>query len=686
MKKRFFSFFLVLAILFTSVANVLAFNGGAKINFSPYSGQKEYRTSDWFSQSTEDVELKAYEDLTEYDIRWNAFILILRTLQAQLKSDDYSLISANGATLKEFADVNSLVPEAVEEARVLKGLGILSGRTEKNGNLSMQMSSYITRAEVAKIVAIYSQKFFKVDKKRNSPEFNDVSESHWANNYISYCYEREFLDGRSKKYFDPDGNITKEEIIKILINISEESDISIESVAKALNETYAITTRYAEENSNSSVSSKKIVPYEYSYTVKEGKEVIVKVKYNSSKTLKVTNTNSNISLEDKSISNGIAKIVVKGEREGTGVLKFEYTTGSAEVVYIPIFVTGTNINKVKSISIDKSTIYLDKGETYSLSNITTVNPYDADIYYASENSDIVSVSYNRGVLKANKKGETYIHIMSNNITKKVKVIVGRSYYDDDDEDYRNISLIKTYGTLYVGSTFNLKTNIKYIDGRKVTYESSNENIASVTTEGIVKAKRKGNVTIKAKCDGVTVKYELTVINGYDSTDEVEEIRFEKTYTKIKKGETFNLDDIVYTVPSYASKDDIRYYSLNEDIAIVDKYTGVIKGLSKGYTLIKVSINSVFQYFDVYVEEESEELPIIVDEPIKFYLEEVNLNVGLTFNPYSLLNKTDGVKFSLSDYDIATLKDDKVVANKKGDLILTAKDDKGNYNELIIHIK
>ena len=143
---------------------------------------------------------------------------------------------------------------------------------------------------------------------------------------------------------------------------------------------------------------------------------------------------------------------------------------------------------------------------------------------------------------------------------------------------------------------------------------------------------------------------------------------------------------MYTVPSYASKDDIRYYSLNEDIAIVDKYTGVIKGLSKGYTLIKVSINSVFQYFDVYVEEESEELPIIVDEPIKFYLEEVNLNVGLTFNPYSLLNKTDGVKFSLSDYNIATLKDDKVVANKKGDLILTAKDDKGNYNELIIHIK
>lgn len=780
MKKRFISCIIVFAMFFTCVTNVFAFNGGTKINFVPYPSQRECKISSWFKEASEELELVAYEDLTSYDIRWNAFVLILRAMQAHLKSENYNILSANGATLTEFTDIYTLTPDAQSEAKILKGLGVLSGRTDEHGNLSMQMTGYITRAEFAKIVTVYTQKFFEIDEIRSYKGFEDMDD-HWAEKYVSYCYERGFVDGRSSDCYDPDGAITKEEIIKILLNILEETDITIENVAKALNETYAITTKFDDKNSTNTLTSSKIVtnitPYEYSYTVREGKSVVVKVKYNENKNIRVTNINKNLSIKEKSISDGIAKITVEGEDEGAGILKFEYTTGSSNTaVYIPVFVTNTSTIRVRSIGLDDTTIYLDVGDVYHMASNITVSPSYADVYYCSSDTDVANVNYSSGLVTAKKRGKTYIYVLSNGITKKIKVEVSRSYSNYDDDGYDDIELKENYGTMYIDSTMNLANKVKYVDDRYVTYSSSNTKIASISSKGIVTAKKEGDVVIKIKCDGVTLKYDLSVIDDYDSDEEVEEIIFKKAYAELEVGDTFNLYDYVKVIPTYAPMDNIKYYSLDDDIAVVSKYTGVIKAVSEGYTQIKVTVDGVLQYFDVYVEnefddeilasdividlediyldiyetyslsrnvsvfpsdttdtvyytssdedvvtvdeltgfikavgkgrtiitvkagnvkeiipvyvsgEEFEENPDLNEDPIQFLREEVNIYVGMTFNPYSLLSQTDGLSFSLSSTKYAILENDKVVANAKGDVTLYVKDANGNTDSILIHIK
>lgn len=74
-----------------------------------------------------------------------------------------------------------------------------------------------------------------------------------------------------------------------------------------------------------------------------------------------------------------------------------------------------------------------------------------------------------------------------------------------------IQLNKTKKTLYVGDTYKLKitgTN------KKVKWSTSDKSIATVNANGKIKAKKKGNVTIKAKVGGKTYKCKIKVKNNY----------------------------------------------------------------------------------------------------------------------------------------------------------------------------
>ena len=45
---------------------------------------------------------------------------------------------------------------------------------------------------------------------------------------------------------------------------------------------------------------------------------------------------------------------------------------------------------------------------------------------------------------------------------------------------------------------------------KVTFKSSNKKVATVSSKGVVKAKKKGTATITVKCNGITRKFKITV--------------------------------------------------------------------------------------------------------------------------------------------------------------------------------
>ena len=599
--------------------------------------------------------------------------------QNYLKTTGQTQLTSNGYTLDKFEDSGSLEPyNAKGEAQIMVRLGILEGRTTQDGLVYMDMADDITRGETAKILSVFYQKTKgNMQSLRGSLDFEDTR-NHWAKQYIDYCYERELLNGKSERFFDPDGLITKEEVIQILINMIDKyqiNGISERNVAKALNETFYVTTAYDDENNSTNSSSTSIytkVPItsdNYYYSVRPNNTVTIKVKGNSSRRINITAENNNIKVTNSSSSNGVYTVNVKGIYEGTGFLKCEYTSGAAdyETLFIPIFVRESSAIKASSISSSNSNISLKVGESYLLSSNITVSPQSAiynGVYYASSNPSVVSVNYMSGQITANSNGTAYIYVVTYGASRKITVNVnGYSYYPGYENDYySDFRLATNLGQVYVGRTLDLLNYIYNNTGYKVTYQSLDTTRATVSSKGVVTGKKSGSTQILITCNGRQLIFYLTVLNNnYDDYyDTISSITLKKTYVSISVGGTFDLDAWVNTYPYTADRSDLRYKSMNTNVATVGKYDGVITGESIGATQIKVYSGNVERYCTVQVGYngiDNEEIPVT---SVTVSNKNISLNVGdvyylsndVSVLPSNATNKT--VYYTSSDSNVVNV--------------------------------
>lgn len=94
--------------------------------------------------------------------------------------------------------------EAVFAARAI---GIMTG--DENGN--MNLSSYVTRAEFAKMMVAASRYKDNVGTSVGVSLYKDVKSDHWASQYIKIAVEEGWFQGYVDGTFRPSGNITLEE-------------------------------------------------------------------------------------------------------------------------------------------------------------------------------------------------------------------------------------------------------------------------------------------------------------------------------------------------------------------------------------------------------------------------------------------------------------------------------------------
>ena len=92
----------------------------------------------------------------------------------------------------------------------LYNLGIMVG--DENGELHLE--SNITRAEAIKMLCIAGNVQFE---ESENALFPDVSPEHWAYRYICAGKGNGIIAGDEKGYFNPEDNVTNEEIVKMLI-------------------------------------------------------------------------------------------------------------------------------------------------------------------------------------------------------------------------------------------------------------------------------------------------------------------------------------------------------------------------------------------------------------------------------------------------------------------------------------
>ncbi|MGN1417963.1 MAG: Ig domain-containing protein, partial [Acutalibacteraceae bacterium] len=222
-----------------------------------------------------------------------------------------------------------------------------------------------------------------------------------------------------------------------------------------------------------------------------------------------------------------------------------------------------------SIEIQNSKEELWVGETLALSAV--ISPSDTtekNVTFESSDSTVASVSES-GVVTALKGGTVKISAKANDtgITADfdLKVSVKESA----------VSLSESERVVQKGETFRLDFEIFPEDAtyRQVTWQSSDETIVSVGSDGSLKAESVGTATITVRTTK-TFKEDtcnVTVIQN------PQEIVLDKNALSIDEKESAKLQ--ASFVPSDTTQTDLIWASEDESVAVVEN--GVVTGVSKG---------------------------------------------------------------------------------------------------------
>lgn len=183
-----------------------------------------------------------------------------------------------------------------------------------------------------------------------------------------------------------------------------------------------------------------------------------------------------------------AKGNVKAVNAGTATITA--TLGKVSATF-----TVTVKNPSITAKADSSVIYT-KSKTTTKINVVK-DGVTGNATFRSSNTKVATVSAN-GTVKAKKAGKVNITVRVGNYKQVVKITVKKP----------TMKLVKSSAKLKKGKKVTIK--VKAAPVSKVTFKSSNKKVATVSSKGVVKAKKKGTVTITVKCNGITKKFKVTV--------------------------------------------------------------------------------------------------------------------------------------------------------------------------------
>lgn len=214
----------------------------------------------------------------------------------------------------------------------------------------------------------------------------------------------------------------------------------------------------------------------------------------SDKTVKWESSNNSV----VSVSNGMVTGILEGRATILAIAGEKQTQCNVEVV--------KNIIPVTSITLTPQYLPLVIGQKRTLSaSIMPSNATDQTIVWTSSDESVASVE--SGVVTALHEGETVITAKIGNITGEARVKV----------DYIHVSGISlsTYALeLYVGQQERITAVISPENATypHITWQTTDERIVAVSTDGVISAIGPGTATITATADGSKRTCEVTVKN------------------------------------------------------------------------------------------------------------------------------------------------------------------------------
>lgn len=227
----------------------------------------------------------------------------------------------------------------------------------------------------------------------------------------------------------------------------------------------------------------------------------------------------------------------------------------------------TIVNPMTGISLNKTTLSLNKGDTETLT--ASKVPVDATdstaITFSSDNETVATVNEN-GVVTAISNGEATITATCGTYTATCRVTV--------ENLLTGLSIDKTLVTIDKDQSIQLSVQKEPEDTSNtedIVWKSSDESIATVDENGLVTGVGNGKATITASCGGFEVTCEVTVLVH------IESIQITNGDINLYKGQSETLN-VTFNPTDFSDSRTLIWSTDNEDVVLLSNGTVTAKSV------------------------------------------------------------------------------------------------------------
>ena len=285
-----------------------------------------------------------------------------------------------------------------------------------------------------------------------------------------------------------------------------------------------------------------------------------------SKTVTLTPTIYPTTLTDKSVTwkssdETVATVSTAGKVKG-----IKYGTATITCTSNATGLSTTCKVTVGNVTLSKSAVAIKKGKSLTLTaKVYPSTLTDKSVKWESSNTKYVTVSSD-GKVTGVKVGTATITCTSvaTGLSTTCKVTIGAVTLDQKTVAIKKGKTVTLTPTVYPSS----------LEDKSVTWKSSDETVATVSTEGKVKGIKYGTATITctSNATGLSATCKVTVGN----------VKLDQTEATVVKGKTVTLKATVY--PSTLTDNTVTWESSNSAVATVST-AGKVKGIKAGTATI-----------------------------------------------------------------------------------------------------